>query len=76
MAKPDKRKGEKPESITGTYRYDPNSDSIVKVSDRIPSVASKLRGGTPCGDSCGDTGSCGTGSCPAGGCGGFGGLDD
>jgi hypothetical protein len=67
MAKKDDDKG-----ITGTYRYDPKTDKIVKVSDRIPSVASKMKGDTPCGDSCGDTGSCGTGSCPAGGCGGFG----
>ena len=36
------RTEEKPrESVSGTYVYDEHSDSIVKISDRIPSVASK-----------------------------------
>lgn len=51
------------ESVTGTYVYDPEVDGIVKISDRIPSVASKgsqgPKGDPPCGG-----GACG--SCPHG----------
>lgn len=60
----------KTHGITGTYVYDKESDSVVKVSDRIPSVASKKGGGSsmpemgPCGK---PTSECGGGSCMGGG---------
>lgn len=55
-------KAEKPrESITGTYVYDSNLDEVVKISDRIPSVASKSSGPAPSGQDCG---SCCNHGCP------------
>ena len=60
---PSRKKPEKKEeSVSGTYVYDAESDRIVKVSDRIPSVASKSGAhshGSPCGQ-----GPCSGGSCP------------
>ncbi len=56
--------------ITGTYVYDKDSDSVVKISDRIPSVASKKGSSSsmpdmgPCGK---PTSECGGGSCMSGG---------
>jgi len=63
---PKKKQPKRPDSgATGTYVYDEKTDRIVKVSDRIPSVASKGKGGSsdspktpPCG------GGCGGGVCP------------
>ncbi|HBL16549.1 MAG: hypothetical protein A2X36_07965 [Elusimicrobia bacterium GWA2_69_24] len=50
--------------ITGTYIYDRELGKIVKISDRVPSVAAKVRKtaakSLPCSD-----GGCSGGACPA-----------
>lgn len=57
-AKPAKKAKAK-ESVTGRYVYDAKTDRIVKVSDRIPGVASK-HGSAPSGADCtGNPDACG-----------------
>ena len=51
-------------AATGTYRYDKKSGKVVRVSDRVPKVASKAKGPSqelPCGR----RGPCGGGGCPS-----------
>jgi len=55
---------------TGTYAYDKNLGKVVKVSGRVPSVASKGKGGA-FEDS---APSSGCDSCPSGGACGMGGM--
>ena len=53
----------KTDGATGTYRFDKKKGKIVRVSDRVPKVASKGKGPSsslPCGGS----GPCGGGRCP------------
>lgn len=50
-------------SITGRYVYDAKTDRIVKVSDRIPSIAG--RGSKAPSGGCG-SGPCGSGACRRG----------
>ncbi|MBI4678588.1 MAG: hypothetical protein HY748_13505 [Elusimicrobia bacterium] len=72
------RKTEKPKAapITGTYKYDPKTGKIVKVSDRIPKVASQGGKDFPCGaDSSSEGLPCGQSECGGGSC-DMGGLDD
>ncbi len=49
---------------TGTYRYDPVLGRIVKVSDTIPSVASKLRKSACESSGCAPAGRSPCSSCP------------
>ncbi|MFA5137708.1 MAG: hypothetical protein WC728_00635 [Elusimicrobiota bacterium] len=61
---PKKKQPKRPDSgITGTYVYDEKSDKIVKVSDRIPSVASKGKGASL--PDCGGGPACGGDCCGA-----------
>lgn len=53
-------------SITGRYVYDAKTDRIVKVSDRIPSIAGRAAKAAP--EGC-DSGPCGSGPCGSGACG-------
>jgi len=65
---------QQPEDTTGTYVYDKEQGQVVKVSDRVPAVSSKGKGGSfddmPSPSGCGSCPS--SGSCGMGG-GGFGG---
>ena len=55
-------------SITGTYRYDRATGQVVRVSDRVPKVASKGAGAaSDCGESSCDSGGPGPGGCCGGG---------
>ncbi|MDE2293033.1 MAG: hypothetical protein KGL53_13200 [Elusimicrobia bacterium] len=50
--------------ITGRYVYDRKTGRIVKVSDRVPSVASRRSSRPSCGEGpCGSGPCCGGGSC-------------
>ncbi|MFA6318401.1 MAG: hypothetical protein WC943_13415 [Elusimicrobiota bacterium] len=61
--------------ITGKYVYDPKLGRVVKVSDRIPKVASASKKTFACGaDSRSESLPCGQGGCGGGSC-GLGGLD-
>ncbi|TBR18951.1 hypothetical protein EPO15_14745 [bacterium] len=58
--KPARKTAPADSGITGRYVYDEKTDRLVKVSDRIPSVASKSSSRpTPCG-----SGPCGRSRCP------------
>lgn len=50
-------------AATGTYRYDKKTGTIVRVSDRVPKVASKRKSSSPL--PCGRRGPCGGGACPS-----------
>lgn len=66
MKKTKPAKGE----ATGTYVYDPKLRKVVKVSSKIPSVASKAKALPACGLPEGEGSPCGTecgGACPMGG---------
>lgn len=52
----------KKESVGGTYVYDKKLRRLVKVSDRVPKVASKGGSPAPRGGPCGG-GPCGRGAC-------------
>ncbi|MDE1976752.1 MAG: hypothetical protein KGL04_11240 [Elusimicrobia bacterium] len=56
--------------VTGTYVYDAELGKVVKVSGRVPKVASH-GGGSPTGD----VGPCGRSACAGGRCAGGGGDD-
>ena len=67
MTSTKKKPAKKPkQSITGRYVYDAKTDRIVKVSDRIPSIAG--RGSKGESEGC-DSGPCGSGPCGSGACG-------
>ncbi|MCM2304020.1 MAG: hypothetical protein NDJ72_04915 [Elusimicrobia bacterium] len=51
-------------AATGSYRYDKETGEIVRVSDRVPKVASKAKGPAP-EMPCGRRGPCGGGGCPS-----------
>lgn len=54
----------KKESAGGTYVYDKKLRRVVKVSDRVPKVASKGRGNASATGPCGrPKSSCGGGGC-------------
>ncbi|MBI5624377.1 MAG: hypothetical protein HY924_11420 [Elusimicrobia bacterium] len=56
--------------ITGKYVYDPKLGRVVKVSDRIPKVASAGKKTFACGaDSSSESLPCGEGGCGGGSCG-------
>lgn len=66
-----KKKGKErpPAGVTGTYVYDEKLDRLVKVSDRIPRVASKAgKAGEACEAPEGDLGACGRSACGGGSC--------
>lgn len=55
-------------SVGGTYVYDKEQGKLVKVSDRVPKVASKRGASSASGMACGggacdDGGGCGGGAC-------------
>ena len=58
------RKSPADDAATGTYRYDKETGEIVRVSDRVPKVASKAKGPAP-EMPCGRRGPCGGGGCPS-----------
>jgi hypothetical protein len=58
------RKAPTDAAATGSYRYDKETGEIVRVSDRVPKVASKAKGSAPA-LPCGRRGPCGGGSCPS-----------
>ena len=58
------RKDPSDQAATGSYRYDKKTGTVVRVSDRVPKVASKGKSSSsslPCGRS----GPCGSGRCPS-----------
>lgn len=57
------RKAPADQAATGSYRYDKETGQIVRVSDRVPKVASKSKGAAPS-LPCGRRGPCG-GGCPS-----------
>lgn len=50
-------------AATGTYRFDRKTGKVVRVSVRVPKVASK--GKRPSSPPCGRSGPCGGGRCPS-----------
>lgn len=70
MAK--KKKTEEKDDSTGTYVFDKEQGKVVKVSNQVPGVSAKGKGGgdipsLPCGRAAGDA----CGGCGMGGMGGF-----
>lgn len=59
-SKPRKRAAQ--DSVGGTYKYDKALGKLVKVSDRVPKVASKGGASAPQTPPCG-RGACGGGRC-------------
>jgi len=70
VARHSKGTSETPSGATGTYVYDAELGKIVKVSDRVPKVAS--HGGASIGQ---DAGPCGRSACAGGRCAGGSGND-
>ena len=64
MTKKRARKLSTDSAATGSYRYDKKTGEVVRVSDRVPKVASK--GKSPSSSlPCGRNGPCGSGRCPS-----------
>ena len=63
MSAKTRKKAPKDSSIGGTYVYDKELGKLVKVSDRVPKVASKRPTPAPMGGGCGRGGGCGGGRC-------------
>lgn len=59
------------DGATGTYRFDPKLGKVVKVSSKVPSVASKSGDKPACGDA---SSPCASDGCGMGGCGMGGGF--